>query len=268
MNPDQSPNPSSSPLPAEPSPDSAWESRDLRGRLDRPHRHDRVHGVVIGLTVIAWGGLLLLREAGVIDRSVHVLAFWPLLLVAFGVSALIRRRSAGAVLVGVAVGLVGLGMLAERLGYIEAGVYHLWPLLVIAAGVAMVLRGSARRRPRWNSGETVSTDVLQRSVTMGSLELAVDSQQFKGAALGATMGEVKVDLRRAAMSGGEVAVDLSVVMGGIELYVPGNWQVVSDVSPFMGVVEDRTDPRPDASGVQKRLVLRGSITMGAVTIKS
>jgi hypothetical protein len=55
-------------------------------------------------------------------------------------------------------------------------------------------------------------------------------------------------------------------MGGVELYVPSNWQVVNDVSPFMGVVEDKTEPRPDAAGVQRKLVLRGKITMGAVTI--
>jgi predicted membrane protein len=218
--------------------------------------------------VVAWGGLLLLRELGVIDHTLHVLDFWPLILVFFGASAVVRRRSVGAVLVGLAAALIGAGMLAERLGYVEAGVYHLWPLLIIAAGVGMILRGSTRHRPRGFWNETVSADVLQRSVTMGGLKLAIDSQQFKGARLGATMGEVQVDLRRAAMSGEEVTVEVSVVMGGIELYVPSHWQVVSDVSPFMGTVEDKTEPRPDATGVQKRLVLRGSITMGAVTVKN
>ncbi len=70
------------------------------------------------------------------------------------------------------------------------------------------------------------------------------------------------------MSGDEAIIDVSVVMGGIELYVPSHWQVVSDVSPFMGAVEDKTEARPDATGVQKRLVLKGSITMGAVNVRN
>ena len=223
----------------------------------------------MGLTVIAWGALLLLRDAGVVNPALHVLDFWPLLLVGFGVSALIRWRNAGAALFGVVVGLVGAGLLAERLGYIQADVVHLWPVLIIAAGAAMILRGSIRHRPYGGvSRETVSEGVLERAVTMGRIQLSVDSQQFKGAKLGATMGEVQLDLRRAAMSGDEATIEVSVVMGGVELFVPSHWQVVSDVSPLMGAVEDKTEFRPDATGVQKRLVLRGSITMGAVNVRN
>ena len=223
----------------------------------------------MGLTVIAWGALLLLRDAGVVNPALHVLDFWPLLLVGFGVSAVIRWRNVGAALFGLIVGLIGAGLLAERLGYIQADVVRLWPVLIIAAGVALILRGSIRHRPLGSTTrESVSADVLQRSVTMGNIKLAVDSQEFKGARLGATMGEVQVDLRRAAMSGEEASIEVSVVMGGIELFVPSHWQVVSDVSPLMGAVEDKTEFRPDATGAQKRLVLRGSITMGAVNVRN
>jgi len=103
---------------------------------------------------------------------------------------------------------------------------------------------------------------------MGGLALLIDSQQFKGGSLSATMGEIRVDLRRAAIAAEEATLDLSLVMAGVELFVPTSWQVVSDVSPFMGAVEDKTEPRPDGTGVQKRLVLRGKVTMGAVTIKN
>jgi len=269
MYPDPSSNPSSPRLPDAPgTTGSPWEDRCYRrGRFHR-HHHRALHRVVMGLTVIAWGALLLLRDAGVVDPALHVLDFWPLLLVGFGVSAVIQWRNVGAALFGLIVGLVGAGLLAERLGYIQASVVHLWPVLIIAAGVALILRGSIRHRPLGSTRESVSTDVLQRSVTMGNLKLAVDSQEFKGARLGATMGEVQVDLRRAAMSGEEATVEVSVVMGGIELFVPSHWQVVSDVSPLMGAVEDKTEFRPDATGVQKRLVLRGSITMGAVNVRN
>jgi predicted membrane protein len=158
-------------------------------------------------------------------------------------------------------------MLAERLGY-AIGVARYWPVLLVVAGIALLLNGYTRHRrggPRLAS-EQVSADELQRSVTMGGLALTVDSQRFRGGALSVTMGEIKADLRRAAIEGDEAALDLSLMMGGVELYVPTNWQVVNDVAPFMGTVEDKTEPRPDAAGVQRRLVLRGKITMGAVTI--
>jgi predicted membrane protein len=103
---------------------------------------------------------------------------------------------------------------------------------------------------------------------MGELSLAVDSQQFKGGSLGATMGEIKLDLRRAAIAGDEVVLELRLLMSSVELYVPSHWRVVNDIAPMMAEVEDKTEHRPDGAGVQKRLVLRGSVTMAAVTVRN
>jgi predicted membrane protein len=255
--------PASNPSPpSSPSPRQRWD----RGPRFGHRHHHRGHGIIPGLVLIAWGVLLLLRERGVVDPALRAIDFWPLVIVGLGLSIAVGRRRLGSVLVGLAVMLLGAGMLAQRLGY-AIGVARLWPALLIAAGIGVIWNGlTRRRRGPWVANEQVSADELQRSVTMGGLALVVDSQRFRGGALSVTMGEIKVDLRRAAIEGEEAALDLSLTMGGVELYVPSNWLVVNDVSPFMGAVEDKTEPRPDAAGVQRRLVLRGKITMGAVTI--
>jgi predicted membrane protein len=239
----------------------------LRGH--HHHGHHRAPGVVPGLVVVAWGTLLLLRELGVLSSELRALDFWPLLLVGFGLSTALGGRRLGARLLGLVVALFGLALLGEKLGWVPVGVAQLWPVLIVAAGLAILWNGLTRRhRPRTASSEAVSADEVQRSVTMGSLKLLVDSQQFKGGSIHATMGEVQLDLRRAAFEGEEVALDLSLLMSGVEIHVPGHWRVASDVSQTMGAVEDKTDPRPDAAGVQKRLRLRGHVTMGAVTIRN
>lgn len=259
---DPASNSASSPVPPFES-GSPWS----RGRRFGYRHHHHRHGIFPGLVVIAWGGFLLLRELGLIDPTLRVLDFWPLVLVGFGLSLAARRRGFGGILVGLVLAIFGAGLLAERLGYLAVGVAHLWPVVIIAAGLGIIWKSLTHRHsPATFGNERTSADELQRSVTMGGLVLAVDSQHFKGGALSATMGEIKVDVRRAAISEEEATLDLSLVMGGVEIYVPTNWQVVSDVSPFMGAVEDKTEPRPDGAGVQKRLVLRGKITMGAVTI--
>lgn len=256
--------PASNPSPSSPLPPHDRWSRDHRFG----HHHHRGHGIFPGLVLIAWGGLLLLRELGVLSPALRAIDFWPIVLIGAGLSIAVRRHRLGGVLLGLAVALLGAGLMAERLGY-AVGVAHLWPILLIAAGIGVLWSGATRHRrgPRY-ANEQVSADELQRSVTMGNLVLVVDSQQFRGGALSATMGEIRADLRRAAMAGEEATLDVSLTMGGLELHVPTNWQVVSDVSPFMGAVEDRTEPRPDAAGVQRKLILRGKITMGAVTIKN
>ncbi len=239
----------------------------LHGHLRGAHHRGR--GVIPGLVVIAWGTLLLLRELGLLSPDLRGLDFWPLLLVGFGLAAAIGGRKPGARLLGLLVALFGLALLGEKLGWLTVGVAQLWPVLIVAAGLAILWNGLTRpHRPRTAGSEAVSADEVQRSVTMGSLKLLVDSQQFKGGSIHATMGEVQLDLRRAAFGGEEVALDLSLLMSGVELQIPGHWRVVSDVSQTMGAVEDKTDPRPDAAGVQQRLRLRGHVTMGAVTIRN
>ena len=256
--------PASNPPPPSPAPPPGrWD----HGRHLGHRHHHRGHGIIPGLVLVTWGGLLLLRELGVLDPALRAMDFWPLVIIGLGLSIAVGRRRLGSALVGLAVMLLGAGLLAQRLGY-AVGVARLWPVLLIAAGIGIIWNGVTRRShgPHWVAKEQVSADELQRSVTMGGLALIVDSQRFRGGALSVTMGEIKADLRRAAIEGEEAALDLSLTMGGVELYVPTNWQVVNDVSPFMGVVEDKTEPRPDAVGVQRKLVLRGKITMGAVTI--
>ena len=274
MTQEQSPSstsPSSSP------PTGAWGPGPSWGRGGR--RWDRgcgrrrgPQGIIPGLVVVAWGGLLLAREYGLVDRSLHVMAFWPLILIGFSLLALARRRSFASVVVGLAVGLFGAALLAERLGLVVAGLGHLWPLIVVAVGLGLLWQGLRRRSPaRSEDGmenETVSADELRRTVTMGGLALVVDSQQFKGGTLSATMSGVQLDLRRAELAGEEVRLDLSLFMSGLEVYVPTHWRIVDELTPFMGAVEDKTEPRPDRAGVQRRLVLRGGLTMGAVTIKN
>jgi hypothetical protein len=55
-------------------------------------------------------------------------------------------------------------------------------------------------------------------------------------------------------------------MGGIEIKVPNTWDVVNEVFPFMGGIEDKTT-RP-TGGSPPRLILRGFVMMGGVTIQN
>jgi len=56
------------------------------------------------------------------------------------------------------------------------------------------------------------------------------------------------------------------MMGGFEILVPETWRVISEVTPFMGGIEDksRTSSQPTAPC----LILRGFMMMGGVTIKN
>jgi hypothetical protein len=81
------------------------------------------------------------------------------------------------------------------------------------------------------------------------------------------MGGVEVDLRGARTTGPQVVIDAFAMWGGIEIFVPRDWKVVSEVLPLMAGYEDHTAP-PDGGAAKTTLVIRGLVVMGGIEIKN
>jgi predicted membrane protein len=100
---------------------------------------------------------------------------------------------------------------------------------------------------------------------MSGVKRNIFSAGFRRANLTAVMGGVEIDLRQSAASGGESVIDVFAIWGGIQIRVPADWQVVSEVVPIMGGVDDRSG---HVQPSRHRLVLKGMVLMGGVEVKS
>ena len=79
------------------------------------------------------------------------------------------------------------------------------------------------------------------------------------------MGGMELDLTKAEMEGNTAVVQISAMMGGVEVRIPETWSVETRIVPLLGGVEDKTIPPRDSGKV---LVLQGSVLMGGVEIKN
>ena len=91
---------------------------------------------------------------------------------------------------------------------------------------------------------------------------------FAGAEATAIMGGVELDLRYSAMDADEVIIDTFALWGGIEIWVPMHWEIVSQGLPLMGAFEDKTHVTTHGGNRQPRLIVRGVAIMGGVEIKN
>ena len=83
------------------------------------------------------------------------------------------------------------------------------------------------------------------------------------------MGGCDVDLRDASIAPNtEAVIDVFAFWGGIDLKVPEDWVVINRVIPLMGGVDDKTRTPIDSSAAQKRLVVRGIVIMGGISIRN
>ena len=96
-------------------------------------------------------------------------------------------------------------------------------------------------------------------------ELKPTSTPFKGANLGSVMGGVVLDLSQAQMDGDTAIIDVFTVMGGIEIFVPRDWNVTTKVVSFMGACVDKR--RPTTLPATKTVIVRGFAFLGGIDIK-
>jgi predicted membrane protein len=220
--------------------------------------------VLFGIFVIIVGVLFTLDNMEVLHAEDY-LRFWPIAFVALGTLKIwYALREGHGWFGGLVFVAVGAFMLLERIVFIRIDLRDLWPLLLVGLGGYLVWRGfgGARRSTRVDSTATVSGLAV-----MGGFERRSNSPAFEGGDLTAVLGGCEIDLRKASIAAGtEAVIEVFAFWGGIDLKVPEDWTVVNRVVPLMGGVEDKTLPPQPPTG--KRLILRGIVLMGGVSVKN
>lgn len=223
--------------------------------------------VVIGLLIIAVGVIFTLDNLGIIYAEDY-LRYWPAALVLVGAVKVWQARRDGH---GWFSGLLFLGvgsyMLIYRITYIRIDARELFPMFLVFIGGYMVYRGFFV-----GPGTGRASDGLNRFSSLAVMGGAVrrsNSQAFEGADLTALMGGCDVDLRDASIAPNtDAIIDVFAFWGGIDLKVPEDWAVVNKVVPLMGGVDDKTRTPIAGSAPSKRLIVRGIVIMGGVSIRN
>lgn len=238
---------------------------------------------VFGLCVIAFGVLLTAANLGWIDFY-RAWSLWPLAIIAFGLSIASNSSGTSGQVFGGLMVVAGIWLMAEMFLNIRFHIEDWWPLLLIGLGIVFLTRGPRRSASKASSlgadGLPIRMNVTDTSARSslppgddwihafafwsGAVR-KVTSQAFRGADLTAVMGGVQLDLRQASTATGEAEVDVFAVWGGIDIRVPPDWMVVDKSMAIMGGVEDKTQ---GTQTPRHRLIVRGTVIMGGIAIKS
>ena len=223
--------------------------------------------IILGLFIIILGLLYTLENVGVLYAH-DFLRFWPILLVLYGISRVVQCETVSQKGWGIFWIVVGSFMVLDRLDLIYFSVWDLWPLILVLLGISLIWRPSKHRFGA-NIGMTTGSDsnsTVNAFAFMGGYKRSNDSQDFRGGEATAIMGGCEIDLRKASIQGEEAVMNVFSFMGGIEIWVPEDWNVVLQGVPILGGFEDKT--HSPVTGSNKRLCVRGQAVMGSVEIKN
>lgn len=233
----------------------------------------------LGVAILLLGVLWTLDNLNILE-SEPILGWWPLILIAVGATKLAgwggpANPVAGGLWLGFGIVLL---LMTQRL--LPWRIWELWPIFLIAFGGAVVWR--ALQGPQLGvrvvtgadgeSGEAAEVtgppqaDLVSAVAVWSGVDRKSTSRAFRGGDFTAWMGGGDIDLRGARTAPEGAVIEVFVLMGGLEVRVPEDWNVVNEIFAFMGGVEDsRKSIAPAGANV---LYLKGAVIMGGVEVKN
>ena len=251
-------------------------------------------GLIIGLAVIAVGVLFLLRNVGVLYFD-DIGRYWPVILIALGISKLANTHSASQVTSGIIIGGLGTVFLLRNLGYIYGNIWeYIWPGILIAVGLSILVKHLERQGQGLDPGppppgtsnpfsspgnpfppssgfnaSTSGANYLHAECVFSGTRQKLETQDFIGGKVTAVFGGAEIDLRSVGTKREEVSIKAEAVFGGIEIWVPAHWKTIVRGSAVFGGFEDKTFPAaPGANANAPRLIVTGAAVFGGVVIKN
>ncbi len=246
-------------------------------------RHPRVHSILLGLVIAALGVVWLLRNLGIIDADIGglIATCWPILLVIWGIDALSSALSppagdgsrpqgilSGSGVLGIILIALGVLIIGRNMGfyYIDFSMVWkvLWPLVIILIGWSLIRGASGSGGTHW--------------AVMSGIERKSPGWSLQDGNYIAFMGGADLDLTVANIPDGTTSLNLTAVMGGVDLRVPPDIAVECQGTAILGgvkfldeegggIVVSRSFARPGAEGSRRKLVIHAWTLMGGIEVK-
>lgn len=225
-------------------------------------RNEGRGGVLFGAILIGLGAYFLARQMGFLE-GFSLKIYWPVILMVFGLFRLVAPSHAGQRGWGLILLVVGTVFLLRNLNLLDLEWDYIWPSLIILFGLWVILKAFAT--PRHTVSQENSHDgVVHGLVVLGGKESVLGEEEFRGGVLQSILGSYRLDLHGALLSKAAV-LNVTAVMGSIELLVPAHWKVRSEVTPVMGSFEDKRRQITPSDNAPE-LIIRGQAVMGSVEL--
>lgn len=259
----------------------------MKSEIKNYRSYHNSKGIAFGIILVIMGALLLGLNFGLINAALKPVFFsWPILFILLGISQLVHRNYFSS-LVSFSVGIFFLlpkvalayPKLFPGIGTNFLGVY--WPVLLILIGIFILLHimfpnkwhkewrkyGHSHWKNSDNSEyftyhkQSGTGGSFDKNIVFGGVEQIFLDEIFPGGEINTVFGGIKLDLRKTHLAEGDTYLDINAVFGGVTLYIPSDWLVVTKFDNFAGGFVDKRVPEISADK-SKRLIITGSCVFG------
>lgn len=230
----------------------------------------------LGIVFITGGILLMMQKTGT-DIPSWVFS-WPMILIVAGFYIGFKHRFKNhswwiVTLIG------GLFLTDHFFPEISLGQF-IWPLAFIAFGLLLFFsrKDKAWKEKKWQRYRNMhgfgaeesmrnAEDYIDAVAVFGGVQKKLNTKNFQGGDVVCIFSGAEINLLQTDFNG-QVTLELVNVMGGTNLIIPAEWQLVSEAVTIFGGIEDRRPQPLQPVETSKKLILRGTCVFGGIEIKS
>ncbi len=185
-----------------------------------------------GIIIILIGFALILNNLGITDLDIGYLiaTYWPVIFIIWGLETITERRkktSSFNLIFGGILLFLGIAIISRNLGYYEFDFSILWrviwPLIIILIGINILRSGAFTDR-----GSVA---------IMSGIEKKQDGWELTDQNYLALMGGIELDLRVAEIPEGETTLELTAIMGGIDIKAPEDVTIICRNTTILGGID-------------------------------
>ena len=259
---------------------------NTKTEIKRTQRGVHRTGIIFGVLLILLGGLLIAANAGLMpDNLGRIIISWQMLLIVIGILSVVRRH----IFFGLFLILIGGFFIIPRLAEVfpdsfawvnDQFISDYWAGLLVGAGVLIVIYWVVSPRKKWQTWSSkqyysskcehkqykINGDFSKTHV-FSSGEYIVSESEFKGGELTVVFGSSEIDLRKTTLPEGDIYLEIQAVFSGVELYIPDDWNVETQIEcVFSGVTDKRRTA--DITNSSRKLILVGTCVFSGLDIKN
>ncbi len=200
----------------------------------------------------------------------HYIFSMPGLMMIIGLFILINHNDSflGIILVGIG----GFWFLSR---YSDFPVRHLfyeyWPVLIILFGIYIIFKRDGRNSFSKDNIESNNYDVdyIDEVAIFSGSRKNINSQNFKGGKITAIFSSVDIDLHKTNLAEGNNSLEITAILGGVDIIVPRDWKVIVNVTSIFGGFDDKRFLNANqVYESNKVLIIRGSVIFGGGNLKT
>jgi len=223
--------------------------------------------IIFGLLLLTAGSLLLAFNLGALPIEYKSLVFsWPMLLIAFGLINLFSKDSYvfGAILLIIGGYFIIPKAFPEHTNVISV----FWPVLLIIVGIIVILKKSLFNFKSRIKKITTDSSFIEEVNIFGGNKHKVNAPVFKGGKIINVFGGSQIDLSNTQLEEGKNVLELVCVFGGVELIVPSDWIVHTELASVLGGFVDKRTNNNVQVQTNKELYIKGVVVFGGGEMKN